>query len=127
MANFDVAHAFVIRDMWDNSKMIVIVVAIVDTKILLIFCRCECNLLEYSSSKELDNLCREPYKENNETKLGAPCSDRGECLCGECYCNLDYDGTYCQCDECPRYKLNFNNLTMNFFSRQTRKIKIMWI
>lgn len=63
--------------------------------------RCECNLQEYSSSKELDNQCREPRTINNETQLAAPCSERGECLCGQCFCNSDYEGKYCECDSCP--------------------------
>lgn len=65
--------------------------------------QCECNLLEYSSSKELDNQCREKFTVNNETQLGQPCSDRGECLCGQCFCNLNYDGKYCECESCPIY------------------------
>ncbi|KAG5683512.1 hypothetical protein PVAND_012786 [Polypedilum vanderplanki] len=64
--------------------------------------QCECNLQEYSSSKELDNQCREPkITNNNETKLMPPCSDRGECLCGECFCNANYEGKYCECETCP--------------------------
>lgn len=68
--------------------------------------RCQCNLQEYSSSKDLDNQCREPIKNGNETaetKLTTTvCSDRGECLCGECVCNIKYEGKYCECDLCPR-------------------------
>lgn len=63
--------------------------------------RCECNLQEYSSTKELDNLCREPYKVDNEIRLGSMCHDRGECLCGQCWCNVNYGGKYCECDSCP--------------------------
>lgn len=64
---------------------------------------CECNLQEYSSSKDLDNQCRQPHIVNNETILGSPCSDRGECLCGLCFCNINYDGKYCECESCPTY------------------------
>lgn len=63
--------------------------------------RCECNLQDYTSTKELDNECKETIKNGNETELGSMCSDRGECFCGSCYCNSNYAGKYCQCDKCP--------------------------
>lgn len=41
---------------------------------------CACDLLDYSSSKELDQKCRLPITDrNNSTSLGAICSDRGLC------------------------------------------------
>lgn len=67
----------------------------------LFFYSCECNLQDYTSTKELDNECRESIKNGNETELGAMCTDRGECFCGSCYCNSSYAGKYCQCDKCP--------------------------
>lgn len=40
---------------------------------------CDCDLLNYSSSKELDQKCRVPTSDNNGTviSLGPICSDRG--------------------------------------------------
>lgn len=69
--------------------------------ILLQTSSCECNLQDYTSTKELDNECKESIKNGNETELGSMCSDRGECFCGSCYCNSNYAGKYCQCDKCP--------------------------
>jgi EGF-like domain len=63
--------------------------------------RCECDLHDYSSSRELDNQCREPFMVNNETSLASVCSDRGECFCGQCVCNMNFEGRYCECDLCP--------------------------
>lgn len=63
---------------------------------------CECDLLNYSSSKELDQKCRLPITDRNgTTSLGPICSDRGECSCGQCYCNIGFSGEYCDCFECP--------------------------
>lgn len=63
---------------------------------------CDCDLLNYSSSKELDQKCRLPITDRNgTTSLGAICSDRGECSCGTCYCNFGFSGEYCDCFECP--------------------------
>jgi integrin beta 1 len=47
----------------------------------------------------LENQCRMPAEEGNE--LGLICSDRGECYCGECFCNTNFDGRYCECEVCP--------------------------
>lgn len=66
---------------------------------------CDCDLLDYSSSKELDQKCRLPITDrNNFTTLGAICSDRGECSCGTCYCNAGYSGEFCDCFECPYFQ-----------------------
>ncbi len=43
---------------------------------------CECDLLNYSSSKELDQNCRLPITDRNgTTSLGPICSDRGAFIC----------------------------------------------
>ena len=62
---------------------------------------CDCDLQNYKSSKELDNQCRLPVDNVTNQILGPMCMDRGECLCGQCYCNFGYNGKYCQCEECP--------------------------
>lgn len=66
---------------------------------------CECDLLNLESSKQLDNLCRLQIADLREgvdaLKLGSICSDRGECNCGKCNCNLGFSGKYCECTGCP--------------------------
>lgn len=48
------------------------------------------------------------------------CSDRGECLCGQCICNLNHEGKFCECDLCPRWSTKpldlFVELKFNFYS-----------
>lgn len=66
---------------------------------------CECDLLNYGSSRELEHQCRVPVvdvrRSGNDTKLGPICADHGECVCGQCYCNVGFSGKYCDCYECP--------------------------
>ncbi|KAH0626927.1 hypothetical protein JD844_002230 [Phrynosoma platyrhinos] len=63
--------------------------------------RCECSEEEYSPSQQ-DNCTPRP---------GEPlCSQRGECICGQCVCySSDFgkiSGKYCECDDfsCVRFK-----------------------
>lgn len=58
---------------------------------------CECDATSYGSSKELEHQCRVRVG----GALGAICADRGECVCGECRCNLGFTGERCECKECP--------------------------
>nr|XP_033774857.1 integrin beta-3 [Geotrypetes seraphini] len=62
---------------------------------------CECSEEEYSPSQQDQCSPRE----------GSPiCSQRGECICGQCVChNSDFGkvwGKFCECDDfsCPRFK-----------------------
>lgn len=61
---------------------------------------CECDATNFGSSKELEHQCRTPMGNGGE-RLGAMCSDRGECICGECNCNFGFTGKHCECKECP--------------------------
>lgn len=58
---------------------------------------CECNLLNFDTSADLLNQCR---GESEFDELGPVCSDRGECICGQCLCNPGFDGPHCECPEC---------------------------
>lgn len=60
---------------------------------------CDCNLMNYNSSQELDAQCRHIGLSNNEA-VTQICSDRGECLCGECYCDRGFEGKHCECLKC---------------------------
>lgn len=68
---------------------------------------CECDLMNYGSSRELEHQCLVPMVSDsdnsggNETRLGPICADHGECVCGQCYCNVGFSGKYCDCIECP--------------------------
>lgn len=64
---------------------------------------CECDATNYGSSKELEHQCRVPLGDGGAggSSLGAICSDRGECICGECNCNYGFTGEHCDCKECP--------------------------
>ncbi|XP_058450991.1 integrin beta-nu isoform X1 [Malaya genurostris] len=59
--------------------------------------RCECNLQNFDSSADLLNQCRE---EGELDELGPICSDRGECICGQCLCNPGFEGPHCECSQC---------------------------
>uniref|UniRef100_A0A7G3AML4 Integrin beta n=1 Tax=Lutzomyia longipalpis TaxID=7200 RepID=A0A7G3AML4_LUTLO len=65
--------------------------------------QCDCELSNFDSYKALENNCRIPIVDSrtNETSYGAICSDNGQCICGECYCNAGIDGKYCDCQACP--------------------------
>ncbi|XP_067397075.1 integrin beta-3 isoform X1 [Emydura macquarii macquarii] len=63
--------------------------------------RCECSEEEYSPSRQ----------DNCSPGAGRPlCSQRGECLCGQCVCHASdfgkVTGKYCECDDfsCVRFK-----------------------
>ncbi|XP_055541726.1 integrin beta-nu [Wyeomyia smithii] len=58
---------------------------------------CECNLLSFDTSADLLNECR---AEGEFDELGLICSDRGECICGQCLCNPGFEGPHCECSEC---------------------------
>lgn len=60
---------------------------------------CECDATSYGSSKELEHQCRAGTGRGEHS--GALCSDRGECICGECSCNYGFTGEHCACKECP--------------------------
>lgn len=64
---------------------------------------CQCNLQALSSDRELENLCSETKIVNGESVQLSTCSDRGDCLCGECFCDSGFTGKYCECAECPVY------------------------
>ncbi|XP_035783330.1 integrin beta-nu-like isoform X1 [Anopheles albimanus] len=60
---------------------------------------CECNLQNSLNRKELLKQCVAPSSMDD---LGdeVTCSDRGECLCGQCFCEAPFDGEYCECTSC---------------------------
>ncbi|XP_055636899.1 integrin beta-nu [Toxorhynchites rutilus septentrionalis] len=58
---------------------------------------CECNLQNFDNSADLLNLCR---AETEFDELGPVCSERGECICGQCHCNHGFDGPHCECSQC---------------------------
>lgn len=58
---------------------------------------CDCNLSNYTSSKELDAQCQNMEMSDGITQI---CSNRGECLCGNCYCDKDFEGKHCECLKC---------------------------
>uniref|UniRef100_A0A1B0DC03 Integrin beta n=1 Tax=Phlebotomus papatasi TaxID=29031 RepID=A0A1B0DC03_PHLPP len=68
--------------------------------------QCECDLSDFNSYRALENNCRMPIVDpgTNETTYGPTCSDRGQCICGECFCNAEVDGKYCECQACPLNK-----------------------
>lgn len=60
---------------------------------------CDCNLRNYTSSQELDAQCRHMSISENESGTQI-CSNKGECLCGVCYCEKQFEGKYCECLKC---------------------------
>ncbi|XP_053673915.1 integrin beta-nu [Anopheles nili] len=60
---------------------------------------CECNLQNTQNMKELFEQCVAPSAED-DLRSGPVCSDQGECVCGQCYCNPGYEGEHCECNEC---------------------------
>lgn len=62
---------------------------------------CNCNLKDYDSIIELTNSCRLPSNDTEYSNSGPICSDRGDCVCGECFCNQGYIGNHCECLQCP--------------------------
>ncbi|XP_059617120.1 integrin beta-nu [Phlebotomus argentipes] len=68
--------------------------------------QCDCELSNFNSYKALENNCRIRTIDSstNETTYGSICSDNGQCICGECFCNAGVDGKYCQCQACPLNK-----------------------
>uniref|UniRef100_A0AAG5DE36 Integrin beta n=1 Tax=Anopheles atroparvus TaxID=41427 RepID=A0AAG5DE36_ANOAO len=62
---------------------------------------CECNLQNSQDRKELFEQCVAP-SDGDELRTGPICSDRGECICGQCFCNPGYEGDHCECNECSR-------------------------
>lgn len=61
---------------------------------------CKCNIQDYDSYNELSNSCRQPSNDTDNMYGGLICSDRGDCICGECFCNRGYTGAHCECLEC---------------------------
>ncbi|XP_058166803.1 integrin beta-nu [Anopheles ziemanni] len=62
---------------------------------------CECNLQNSQNRKELFDQCVAP-SDGDELSNGPICSDHGECVCGQCFCNPGYEGEHCECNECTR-------------------------
>uniref|UniRef100_A0A182N8S2 Integrin beta n=1 Tax=Anopheles dirus TaxID=7168 RepID=A0A182N8S2_9DIPT len=62
---------------------------------------CECNLQNSQNQRELFEKCVAPSL-GDELRTGPICSDRGECVCGQCYCNPGFDGEHCECNECTK-------------------------
>ncbi|XP_058062590.1 integrin beta-nu [Anopheles bellator] len=60
---------------------------------------CECNLQNSLNRKELFEQCVAPT-DKDELQSGPVCSDRGECVCGQCICNPGYTGDHCECTNC---------------------------
>nr|XP_049465725.1 integrin beta-nu isoform X2 [Anopheles coluzzii] len=60
---------------------------------------CECNLQNSQNRRELFEQCVAPSV-GDELRTGPICSDRGECICGQCYCNPGFEGEHCECNEC---------------------------
>ncbi|GAB0094468.1 Integrin beta [Sergentomyia squamirostris] len=68
--------------------------------------QCECDLSDFNSYKDLEKNCRMPIVDpvTNETTYGPTCSDGGTCICGECFCNAEVAGRYCECQACPLHR-----------------------
>uniref|UniRef100_A0A1L8DLQ6 Integrin beta n=2 Tax=Nyssomyia neivai TaxID=330878 RepID=A0A1L8DLQ6_9DIPT len=68
--------------------------------------QCECDLSDFNSYRALEQSCRIPASDatTNDTTYGPICSDNGQCICGECFCNAGVDGKYCECQACPLNK-----------------------
>lgn len=41
--------------------------------------------------------------EHEQSKVGIPCSGRGDCLNGTCFCEIRYSG-----DECDNYNISYH-------------------
>lgn len=42
--------------------------------------------------------------ERNSTKM---CHERGECVCGKCFCDDGYKGKFCECSVCDKVMQDF--------------------
>uniref|UniRef100_A0A182JW23 Integrin beta n=1 Tax=Anopheles christyi TaxID=43041 RepID=A0A182JW23_9DIPT len=60
---------------------------------------CECNLQNSQNRRELFEQCVAPSV-GDDLRSGPICSDRGECICGQCYCNPGFEGEHCECNDC---------------------------
>lgn len=54
---------------------------------------CTCDTRNFTSIKNMENYCR-------SERDNSICSNRGDCECGQCYCNIGYDGKHCECETC---------------------------
>ena len=86
--------------------------------------------LRFSSAMQLFNIdntfagetcdCDESSRINNvqqciqdsSTKI---CSDRGDCVCGECFCDDGYNGAFCECSACDKVIQDSGSKVSNTF------------
>lgn len=54
---------------------------------------CTCDTRNFTSIKTMENYCKSEID-------NSICSNRGDCECGQCYCNFGYDGKHCECETC---------------------------
>lgn len=61
-------------------------------------CTCPTDATNVTSNEALLLKCRQPLSDQTRSPLA--CSNHGDCVCGDCFCDPGYTGPFCECKEC---------------------------